>query len=165
MNIPNQAKSGLEWATHRQTVLNTRNMRRLVQALNYLDPERLILIPRRQRVQHELCFYIHDAMVNLLREAESHGVSVVQYTFKDKREAEAFEKRNDPIGFFLESGRRDVAMQITLNQVNLALFSDLLHFVHEALRALEKRKFVVAFALLRKPLSQWSISGNHTRRT
>jgi hypothetical protein len=125
-----------------------------IHTLNYLDPERLVLIPRRQRVQHELCFYIHDAMVNLLQAAESHEVSVVQYTFRDKREANAFEKRNDPTAFFLENGRRDVAMQITLNQVNLALFADLLHFVHEALRALEKRKFVVAFALLRKPLKQ-----------
>ncbi len=93
-------------------------------------------------------------MVSLLKEAETHRVSTVQYTFKNEAEAEAFKKRNDPISFFVENGQRDVAMQITLNQVNLALYADLLHFVHEALKALEKRKFVVAFALLRKPLKQ-----------
>ena len=122
--------------------------------LKYIDPDRLALIPPRHRVQHEFCFYIHDVMVNLLKEAETHRVSTVQYRFKDNAEAEAFKKRNDPISFFIENGQRDVAMQITLNQVNLALYADLLHFVHEALKALEKRKFVVAFALLRKPLKQ-----------
>jgi hypothetical protein len=122
--------------------------------LNYIEFDRLALIPRRYRERHELCFYVHDVMVSLLKQAETYRVSTVQYTFKNDAEAEAFKKHNDPISFFLENGQRDVAMQITLNQVSLALYADLLHFVHEALKALEKRKFVVAFALLRKPLKQ-----------
>ncbi len=122
--------------------------------LGYLDPDRLALIPLRQHTHHEFCFFLHDVMVSLLREAEAHRVSVVKYTFKDAAEAEAFEKRDDPISFFIESGRRDLASQITLNQVTLALYADLLHFLHDALKALEKRKFAVAFTLLRKPLKQ-----------
>lgn len=36
----------------------------------------------------------------------------------------------------------------------LALTSDLLHFIYEALRCFEKRKFSVGFSLLRKPLKE-----------
>jgi hypothetical protein len=122
--------------------------------LNYIDPSRLALIPSRQHARHEFCFYLHDVMVSLLREAEAHRVSTVKYTFQSEEEAAAFEKQNDPLAFFIANGRRDLAMRITLNQVSLALYADLLHFLCEALKALEKRKFTVAFTLLRKPLKQ-----------
>src|SRR5262249_46887158 len=69
-------------------------------------------------------------------------------------EAAAFAKCDDPISFFIETGRREVALRIALNKVSLALYSDLLHFIYEALRAFEKRKFTIEFSLLRKPLKQ-----------
>jgi hypothetical protein len=123
-------------------------------AINYLDLDRLVLIPSRQRARHEFCFYLHDIMVGLLKEAEAHRVATVKYVFRDEVEKNAFKERNDPLAFFIENGRRDIAKQVALNQVSLALYADLLHFVCEALKALEKRKFTVAFTLLRKPLKQ-----------
>src|SRR3546814_630092 len=44
------------------------------------------------------------------------------------------------------------ARKLVLNQVTMALVSDCLHHIYEALICIEKRKIVVAFNLLRKPL-------------
>lgn len=41
-----------------------------------------------------------------------------------------------------------------VSQTVIALTSDMLHFIYESLKCLEKRKFSVAFSLLRKPLKE-----------
>jgi hypothetical protein len=56
------------------------------------------------------------------------------------------------LNFWNKSGRTDVAQRIVVNQTVIPLFSDMLHFIYEALTCLERRKITVAFALLRKPL-------------
>ena len=58
------------------------------------------------------------------------------------------------LDFLDKSGRGDLERRAVVNHVCNALFSDMLHFIYEALRALEKRKFTVAFSLLRKPLKE-----------
>jgi hypothetical protein len=112
--------------------------------LDYIDQERLSLIPPIHRAQHEFCFFLHDLMVGMLLRAEEGQVSTVNVHLD---EGEALE-------FLMQSGRRDLAMRVTLNNASLALYADLLHFLCEALKALERRKFAVAFTLLRKPLKQ-----------
>ena len=122
--------------------------------IGYLSDERLALLPQRHRAEHELCFYLHDRMVSMLQSAEEARASSVVHTFQDTAEVAQFEQVGDPISYFIDTGRRDLALRIALNQLNLALFADLLHHIFEALKALEKRKFVVALTLLRKPLQQ-----------
>lgn len=45
------------------------------------------------------------------------------------------------------------ARKVVLNQITMAMVSDCLHHIYEALRCLEKRKVIVALNLLRKPLT------------
>jgi hypothetical protein len=123
-------------------------------SLGLIPLDRLILIPPRFHDQHEFCFFVHDQMVSLLREGESHRITDVSFRLKDTVEANAVEHSEDILSFLIQSGRTDVARRVSVNQTSLALYADLLHFVFEALRAFEKRKFVVAFTLLRKPLRQ-----------
>jgi hypothetical protein len=120
--------------------------------LGLMDVERLSLIPVRFRAHHEFCFHLHDTMVAVLQEARMHGIGDVEVTLEEEDQARAFQ--DDPIASLLENGKRDDAKRIVLNQVTIALYSDLLHFLYEGLTALAKRKFSVAFALLRKPLKE-----------
>lgn len=122
--------------------------------IGFLPQERLTNIPAAYRDQHELCFYLHDAMVGLLKGAEEALASTLNIPLESPEEADLFMKREDPIGYFLDRGKVDVARRIALNRVTPALFSDFLHFIYESLSCLERRKFVVAFALLRKPMQQ-----------
>jgi hypothetical protein len=93
-------------------------------------------------------------MVSLLKEAGEVQVSTLNIRLENPEEIEQFVERNNPIEYFLEQRKVDVARRIALNQVTPALFADFLHFIYEALSCLERRKFVVAFALLRKPMQQ-----------
>jgi len=122
-------------------------------ALGLIDPARLEHIPKEFHAQHEFCFRLHDMLADVIRQAERHRVAEVKVRFKDEAEARAFSNfKGDPISFFLEHGKADVAKRITMNQVVVPLYADALHFIYEGLSSLERRKYAVAFTLLRKPL-------------
>jgi hypothetical protein len=116
-----------------------------------IDPERLQHIPEKFWEQHSFCFWLHDMMADVMRQAEAARIATVNVRFKDEEEANNFAAADDPITFFLDNGRPDVAKRITMNHVVIPLYSDILHFVYEGLKALEKRKYAVAFSLFRKP--------------
>jgi len=116
-----------------------------------IDPERIKLIPETYRDQHSFCFWLHDMMVDVMRQAEAARIANVTIQFKDEGEAAEFQRASDPITFCLENDRHDTAKRIVVNQTIIPLYADILHFVHGALVALERRKYAVAFALFRKP--------------
>jgi len=92
-------------------------------------------------------------MVDIMRQELQYRASDVVIKFKDDAEREAMGKTGESmITYCLKNDRIEEAKRIVLNQVALRLYGDLLHFVYEGLVALEKRKYTVAFALLRKPL-------------
>lgn len=128
------------------------------QSLGILSEERLELLPPEYWAAHEFCFFLHDKMLELLIEYEAHGVQNIV--------AEAFRK------IIVETGRENEFEDVNLlvymkenslvepykhyivSHVVLALTADMLHFLYEALSCFEKRKFSVAFSLLRKPLKE-----------
>ncbi|MGH7814402.1 MAG: hypothetical protein ACREQI_10440 [Candidatus Binataceae bacterium] len=75
--------------------------------------------------------------------------------FPSKITAKQFQKiakSKDAIEALRKTGYPDEAKRVILNQITMAMVSDCLHHVFEALKCLEKRKVVVALNLLRKPL-------------
>lgn len=95
---------------------------------------------------------MHDMMVDVLRQSEAARIADVRVTFRDDDDARAFTAADDKIAYFIETDRAEIARRITVNQVVIPLYSDMLHFLYEGLIALEKRKYAVAFTMLRKPL-------------
>ncbi|WP_164146053.1 hypothetical protein, partial [Stenotrophomonas maltophilia] len=67
--------------------------------LGIIDTERLTLIPARHHDEHELCFHLHDMMLELLRGAEASGASEVRFTFRSEADRDAFERTSaeDPL--------------------------------------------------------------------
>lgn len=122
--------------------------------LGLIEPSRLRNIPPEFQPHHEFCFHLHDSMLSMFKELAERKFPTVQLDFDDPSEAEAFTSSSDPIGYFLENGYRDLAKQLTVGQAMMAVFSDFFNFIYEGLIALEKRKFVVALALFRKPLKE-----------
>jgi hypothetical protein len=119
-------------------------------------------IPRRRRqwipyelhLAHEYCYFLHDECARLLVEYEEVEAHTVSVTFADKRKATNFEKlaKEGAIEAMHSTGYAEEARKVVLNTIKMAMVSDSLHHLYEALQCLEKRKFVVAFNLLRKPL-------------
>jgi hypothetical protein len=117
--------------------------------------KRLRWIPPTFRAAHEYCFFLHDQCVHALVEYEKARAHHVSFKFKRKGDAEAFERLaadTDSINAMRELGYGRQARKLILSQVTMALVSDCLHHVYESLTCIERRKIVVAFNLLRKPL-------------
>ncbi|WP_421590944.1 hypothetical protein [Shinella sp. M27] len=125
-------------------------------SVHLIPRNRLRWIPSDLRLAHEYCFFLHDESARLLVEYEGAEAHVVSFKFRNKAEAKAFNQHaasDDPITAMRAGGYEAEARTVVLNQITMAMVSDCLHHIYEALRCLEKRKIVVALNLLRKPLT------------
>jgi hypothetical protein len=123
-------------------------------SLGLIDPNRLTNIPPAYRAHHEFCFHLHDSMLSIYKDLAQYKYPTVRLDFEDQSEAERFAAMDDPIGYLLENGHRELAKKLAVGQAMMAVLGDFFNFIYEALKSLEKRKFVVALTLLRKPLKQ-----------
>ncbi|WP_159910965.1 hypothetical protein [Pantoea sp. 18069] len=112
-------------------------------------------IPAAVRPDHEFCFFLHDRMVALLQEYEDSGVHRwVGDGLAKAAQLEGHEGPLDVLDMLKKAGLTEAGKHLLISHLILALTSDLLHFVYEGLRGLEKRKFAIAFSLLRKPFKE-----------
>lgn len=122
--------------------------------LGLIDPNRLAKIPPEYRSQHEFCFHLHDSMLSMFMELAKLRYPTISVNFDTPGDVERFHAASDPITYFIDNGQRDIAKDLSVGQAMMAVLSDFFNFIYEAMIALEKRKFVVFFALLRKPLKE-----------
>ena len=125
-----------------------------MRSIGLIDPERLKNIPEKYLAQHEFCFHLHDLMASLLVQMEIQKAGDIEFNIESEEDQRLLESGIHVLDFLNASGRSDLERRAVVNHVCIALFSDILHFVYEALRCLEKRKFTVAMSLLRKPLKE-----------
>lgn len=121
-----------------------------------IPASRLKGIPIALREAHEYCFFLHDRCAQILKEYEDSGANLVKTKFRSKKQFEAFSKiasEKDIVQALRDTGFDKQVRKILLNQIIMALTSDALLHIFEALKCMEKRKVVVAFNLLRKPLT------------
>lgn len=127
-----------------------------MKTIGILDETRLALIPSRHWKAHEFCFYLHDSLVKLLVEYESSGAHnwVTEAFQKALAERGAKNSEIDMLTFLREHNLIEPYKHHLISHLVLALTSDMLHFIYEALICFEKRKFSVAYSLLRKPFKE-----------
>lgn len=123
-------------------------------AIGLIPQSRMARIPKGERLAHEYCFFLHDECVSLLKQYEEAEALHVKVKFRSKVEADLFEglANDDSIEALRAAGYPKQARRVILNTITMAMVSDCLHHLFEALKCLEKRKSVVALNLLRKPL-------------
>ena len=125
-------------------------------SIGIVDADRLGLIPKRYWKAHEFCFFLHDRLVELLVEYEVSGVhNILVDAFKEA--ITGHEKEFEDIDILEFMKKHDMVKPYKHHLVShlvLGLTADMLHFLYEALRCFEKRKFSVGFATLRKPLKE-----------
>lgn len=125
-------------------------------SLGIIDESRLVLVPPQYWAAHEFCFRMHDQITELLVQYEASGTHHwVSNAFQS-----ALDQSKDVYGevniIKIMKDKQLVGMykHHIVSHLVLALTSDMLHFIYEALRCFEKRKFAVGYALLRKPLKE-----------
>jgi len=125
-----------------------------MQHIGLIPRNRLKWVPPHLRVHHEYCFFLHDQCVHVLAEYEAAKAHHVTVNFQSKATADEFSRiaADDPIKGLQATGYPAEARRAAINHITMAMVSDCLHHIYEGLRCFEKRKVVVAFNLLRKPL-------------
>lgn len=122
--------------------------------IGLINEERLKNIPLSKQAAHEFCFFLHDCMARTLVDMEKNGVGDVKFSLESDEDNRLIHQDIHIFDFLERTGRNNIEKRIVINHVTKALYSDMLHFIYEAMIALEKRKFSVAFSLLRKPLKE-----------
>jgi hypothetical protein len=141
--LPSPASRGRFWYLRR------------MQATGLIPRNRLKWIPQRLRFAHELCYFLHDECARILVEAEAAKADHVTINFRSKVTAQQFNRianEQDAIKAMRATGYPRQARRVIMNRITMAMVSDCLHHLFEALRCMEKRKSIVALNLFRKPL-------------
>lgn len=125
-----------------------------MKTIGIISPSRLHNIPKKFWAKHEFCFHLHDLMVALLQQMELQQAGHIEFKIETEEDKQLLESGIHIFDFLEQSGRGNLEKRLVINNVCIALYSDMLHFIFEAFRALEKRKFTVALSLLRKPLKE-----------
>lgn len=120
--------------------------------LNYLDGDRLALVPEKYWALHEFCFYLHDRLMDATRDYESSGSHLIvenlvreyiEENFPDVEEINLFDLLKD-------ADLTDAYISHIVGHTVLALLSDMHQFLFSSLEAFEARRFSVGYSLLRK---------------
>jgi len=109
-------------------------------------------LPKKYKELHNLCFYLHDILVQVVVEGENKKLFDTVYNFKKRSDIEAIKGNDDILEWLSNNGYEDEFKSIVIKQVLIATISDYCHYVYEALKCSEKSKLAITYTLLRKPL-------------
>lgn len=130
-----------------------------MKTINYLPPERLALLPENYYLAHEFCFYLHDSVASTLVQYEQAGIhntvrDAIEEVITTKGLEDKLEGKNLLDMLRDNENTFELYKKHLLGHLVLALASDMLHFLYEAMASIEKRKFSVGFSLFRKPFKE-----------
>jgi len=109
-------------------------------------------LPQKYKELHDLCFYLHDILVQVVKEGEKKKLFHTPYSIKKINDIQAIKDNDDILEWLSNNGYEDEYKSIVIKQVLIAMISDYCHYVYEALKCSEKSKLAITFTLLRKPL-------------
>jgi len=109
-------------------------------------------LPKKYKELHNLCFYLHDVLVQVVIEGEKKKLFDTVVKFKKTDDIKVVKDNNDILGWLIANSYEDEFKSIVIKQVLIATISDYCHYVYEALRCSEKSKLAITYTLLRKPL-------------
>lgn len=126
--------------------------------IGYLPYEDVQNIPSQHIPTHEFIFFLHDQCANLLVQYEQSQIDEIGIDKIVEAYSNKFPDHNADIieilQFCRDEGFDAPYFHFLISKILMGLTSDLLHFTYEALKSFEKRKFSVAYSLLRKPFKE-----------
>lgn len=112
------------------------------------------LFPTNFQTAHDLCFFIHDLLVNLFNSAEEQDIFNYEFELKEELLKYNFKNDDDIFEFLTKNQLFDHRSKILKIFVLRSLLSDSLHCIYETLSASIKGKLNVSFMLIRKPIQE-----------
>lgn len=102
---------------------------------------------------HELCFFIHDLLVNTLVSGEKQNIFKYEFSLEEKI-ANNLSNDEDIFLFLQENKLYEHRNKIFKTIILPAVLSDTLHCIYEALISSKKGKLNISYMLIRKPIQE-----------
>lgn len=116
------------------------------------------LIPKKYEFSYDYSFYLHDLLVQLIKESEAERIFDVEFTFKNSDEAQSFNKQSlegeELWQWLYKNNYYQVIQELSRKQVFVAVLTDFCQFLYESLKCSNKGRLAIAYSLLRKPLKE-----------
>ena len=109
-------------------------------------------LPIKYKELHNLCFYLHNILAQVVIEGEKKKLFDTVIKFKKNNDTEKFQDSNDILEWLINNSYEEEFKSIVIKQVLIATISDYCHYIYEALKCSEKSKLAITYTLLRKPL-------------
>jgi hypothetical protein len=109
-------------------------------------------LPESYWLGHELCFAVHDIMLQLLVSGRRARVFKVEFELPTEAEQAAF--KADVFEWLDKYRGIKERAAILVTTVFPAVLGDMLHYFYEALESSRKGKLTISYTLLRKPLQE-----------
>ncbi|QPF39125.1 hypothetical protein H0S58_06525 [Acinetobacter sp. TTH0-4] len=126
--------------------------------IGYLEYKNVTNIPSCYVPSHEYIFFLHDNCAKILVEFESSNISEIGLDYLIDKYLEKTGNSDfniiDILTYYKKNKLDAPYFHFLTSKILSGLIGDLLHFIYEALKNFEKRKFSVAYSLLRKPLKE-----------
>ncbi|WP_462394128.1 hypothetical protein [Alistipes indistinctus] len=114
-----------------------------------------VFIPRKYRKIHNLCAIIYDQLTEIYTEKNYKALFYTVFNF-DQNDVNIDQLKNEGIHVldWLKINNRNEDIELALTkQIVPALVSDFINFIFESMHCAKRGKMTVAYALLRKPLT------------
>lgn len=105
-------------------------------------------------IAHELCFVIHDVMVQILKSGEEGNFFQTTIDLKNDDEKMSLENTDGIFSWLKNNHRFDDRAKILITTIFPAVLSDMLHCTYESLETSRKAKLGISYMLIRKPLQE-----------
>lgn len=103
---------------------------------------------------HDLCFTIHDVMVQIIVSGEEGNFFTTKIKLNNDEEHKSLEDADDIFSWLEKENRLNDRASILKTTVLPAVLSDMMHCVFECLENSRKAKLGISFMLIRKPLQE-----------
>ncbi|RXJ82772.1 hypothetical protein [Arcobacter sp. F2176] len=112
-----------------------------------------VFLPREFESGHELCFFIHDILANVLVYGEKENIFNYEFALKEEI-ANNLTDDEDILSFLSKYKLYEERNKVLKTFILPALLSDTLHCIYEALISSKKAKLNVTYMLIRKPIQE-----------
>lgn len=113
------------------------------------------LLKRYHKV-HNLCAIIYDQLTEIIFDESYNNLRETEYKFDKKKDKHIRELKRDEIhvlDWLVENNRKTELQDCLTKHILSTMLVDFLNFIYESLSSAKKGKMTVAYALLRKPLT------------
>ncbi|MGI4747185.1 MAG: hypothetical protein ACRYFY_14265 [Janthinobacterium lividum] len=122
--------------------------------LTFLEGRTNTRFPDLYGTAHQLCFFLHDSMTNLLITGRESKAFYTTFKFQDEAEKRQFLEASDIFAWLDETRRHEDRISLLMALVFPAVLGDMVNCIYETLETSRKGKLTISYMLLRKPLQE-----------